>query len=368
MLIHGFPYKDVKQESNVVIYGCGVAGKEYIAQIEATSWCQVHYIIDNKRNIVEYKNIPVIDYDSFKKLANRNTYIIIIAIADTIQADSIIMELKQDGIPDSQIIYGDTMIKIPIECTNNAVKFDIIPVNTVDDEIVYIQKQLIKNNLMISEIPRSITNCGKKEEFICLLEKFTKSDSYYYLDMSRLISFMLNATKVIEHIEGSVAELGVYRGDTASVLASVCQRRTKKLFLLDTFEGFSQKDLVGIDQIKQKYYSETSTSYVKNVIGDIQNVYFIKGYFPDSAVEMPEEERYCFVHIDCDLYYPIKCGLEYFWPKLNGGGMIMIHDYASGHWKGATKAVDEFCDLNKVSVVLIPDLGGSAVLVKDRNL
>lgn len=368
MLIHSFPYKSVKQESNIVIYGCGITGKEYIAQVEASSWCHIHFIIDNGKKAMRYRNFPIMDYDSFKKLANRKTYIIVIAIADKNSAESIIEELKQDGISDNQIIWEDTLVKIPVECVKNAVQYDVIPAETnltVDAEMICIQKNMIQTNLMVSEIPRAITNCGKKEEFLDFLERFTNTNKYNYLDLSRLVNFMLNVERIIENIDGSVAELGVYQGDTAGILASICQKRNKKLFLIDTFEGFSKKDLVGIDQTKEKLFAETSISYVKESIGNIKNVYFIKGYFPDSATEIPEEEKYCFVHIDCDLYHPIKSGLEYFWNKLNQGGMIMIHDYSSGHWKGATKAVDEFCDLYGVSAVMMPDLGGSVVIVKD---
>lgn len=344
MLIHSFPYKRVKQESDIVIYGCGVAGKEYIAQVKATEWCHIHYIIDNGVKTVKYKDLPVLSHESFRKLENRNSYTIVIAMADQNAAAAVIKELKQDGMPDGQIIWEDTLIMMPAECTKNAVMSDISPIKNVDEGMADIEKQMIKSNLMVSELPRSITNCGRKEEFENLFLKFTNADKYNYLDMTRLVNFMLNITRTIENVDGSAAELGVYRGDTASILASICQRRNKKLFLLDTYEGFFEKDLTGVDSGKNKRYVDTSVSYVKDVIGDTENVYFIKGYFPDSAIGLPEEERYCFVHIDCDLYCPIKSGLEYFWPKLNTGGMIMVHDYSSGHWEGATKAVDEFCD------------------------
>lgn len=367
MLIHSFPYKSIKPESKIVIYGCGIVGKEYIAQIEATDWCQLRYIIDNGGNVTKYKNYPVITYEIFKRMSDRNTYRIVIAIADKRIAKHIIKELKLEGMPEGQIVWEDVLIKIPVECTKDAVKFDVIPFETVDDEMVCIQKQMIKSNLMISEVPRSITNCGRKEEFVNLLAKFTRANKYNYLDMPRLVNFMLNITKTIENIGGSVAELGVYQGDTASILASFCQKKSKKLFLFDTFEGFSQKDLIEIDRTREKLFAETSLAYVENIIEKSENVYFIKGYFPDSAIEISEDERYCFVHIDCDLYYPIKSGLEYFWPKLNVGGMIMVHDYSSGHWEGATKAVDEFCNLYNISVVLIPDLSGSVILTKNEH-
>ena len=229
MLIHGFPYKSVKQKSNIVIYGCGIVGKEYIAQIEASDWCHIHYIIDNGINDTKYKNFPVITYESFRKLADRHTFMIVISIADKNTVDSIIAELKQDGISDCRVVWEDLLVEIPVECTKDAVKLDEIPFEIADDEMICIQKQMIKSNLVVSEIPRSITNCGRKEEFINLLEKFTKENKYNYFDIHRLVNFMLNITKTIENIGGSVAELGVYRGDTASILAAFCKKSNKPL-------------------------------------------------------------------------------------------------------------------------------------------
>jgi hypothetical protein len=50
------------------------------------------------------------------------------------------------------------------------------------------------------------------------------------------------------------------------------------------------------------------------------------------------------------------------------GGVIFVHDYSSGHWPGATRAVDEFCAHNGLVGVLLPDKSGSIVLCKhDRD-
>jgi O-methyltransferase len=76
------------------------------------------------------------------------------------------------------------------------------------------------------------------------------------------------------------------------------------------------------------------------------------------------EDKFAFVSIDCDIYEPIREGLKFFWPRTVPGGMIFIHDYSSGYWPGATRAVDEFCQANRVRGMLLPDFAGSYVLVK----
>ncbi len=39
------------------------------------------------------------------------------------------------------------------------------------------------------------------------------------------------------------------------------------------------------------------------------NVFFIKGRFPDSLQEAPAMEEFAVVHIDCDLYAPASAGI-----------------------------------------------------------
>jgi len=54
------------------------------------------------------------------------------------------------------------------------------------------------------------------------------------------------------------------------------------------------------------------------------------------------EETYCFVNIDFDLYQPILAGLEYFYPRMVKGGIIVVHDYFSETYKGVKQAINEF--------------------------
>ena len=136
--------------------------------------------------------------------------------------------------------------------------------------------------------------------------------------------------------------------------------------MLDTFEGFPPADLTGIDADKPMAFQDTSIEAVRALVGDDQ-VHFIKGYFPDSAAELPDDARYALVHIDCDLYAPVKSALSYFYPRPVPGGFLVVHDYSSLHWNGAERAVDEFfADLSEF-VVPITDSAGSVVVRKLRD-
>lgn len=183
-------------------------------------------------------------------------------------------------------------------------------------------------------------------------------------DMARFFFFCLVYDQIVkEGLKGDLAELGVYKGNTAVLLAAIARRIGTTAYLLDTFGGFSPDDLQGIDRDKRMQFEDISLPAVRARVGE-QNVRFVAGHFPESAAELPEGARFCLVHLDCDLYAPFRAALAYFYPRLVPGGFLVMHDYSSLHWNGAEQAVDEFFADKPESIVPIPDGAGTVVVRK----
>lgn len=221
----------------------------------------------------------------------------------------------------------------------------------------------------ISYIPDSQVYFNSHPEFYYLVKKFTSNNNFNnYGDFPRLWFYILNIKQtLLDGIEGDFAELGVWRGNTAAILAFYASLNNKKLYLFDTFNGFSNDDLTGIDSDKEINFSDTSIELVKNVIGEHNDsCIYIKGRFPNSLLSANVSRKYSIVSIDCDLYEPIKSGLEFFYPLMPIGGIIFLHDYSSKFWNGSQKAIDEFCKENNEYLILLPDKSGSACLRKSH--
>ena len=77
-----------------------------------------------------------------------------------------------------------------------------------------------------------------------------------------------------------------------------------------------------------------------------------------------EDKKFCFVSIDTDLYAPVAAELSFFYPRLNSGGFIFVHDYNNDLFSGAKPAVQEFPSRNAVSFVPLTDRYGTAVFSK----
>jgi hypothetical protein len=64
-------------------------------------------------------------------------------------------------------------------------------------------------------------------------------------------------------------------------------------------------------------------------------------------------------YIDVDLYRPTWI-VEFFYPRLLDGGVMIFDDYGSAGFPGARKAVDEMLQRFRPSVSLYFPLGGGA--------
>lgn len=151
--------------------------------------------------------------------------------------------------------------------------------------------------------------------------------------------FMLyQLSRAVESCEGDIAEVGTYLGGTAHLLAKTSPG--KKVHIFDTFEGMPET-LAGVDRHVSGDFAETSLEKVKANLADCENVAFYKGIFPETAGPI-EDTRFSFVHIDVDIYQAVKDCLEFFYPRMDAGAIIVMDDYEMPSCPGVKKAVTEF--------------------------
>ena len=187
-------------------------------------------------------------------------------------------------------------------------------------------------------------------------------------DMSRFYMLYLNAWHVLaEGVPGDVIELGVFRGNSARILAEAARQHGRHTWLFDTFSGFDPRDLKGVDRNRPLSFAETSIPLVRTIVGDEATTY-VAGFFPDSLDQITMPAQIALAHIDVDLHAPMLAGLEHFYPRLAPGGMLILHDYSSGHWQGIRQAVDAFFADKPERPVLIPDKSGTAIVRRSYSV
>lgn len=225
-----------------------------------------------------------------------------------------------------------------------------------------------KSRLYVAYRPDSDVDLDAHPELRVLSEKWIWNNLVNNAgDLPRLYAISLNIKQVMaEGVPGDFAELGVYRGNSAAVLAHYAREHHRSVYLFDTFEGFEDSDLAGIDANKSREFDDTSLDLVRQNVGD-DSVTYIKGYFPASITDNVAARRFAIVHLDCDLYEPTKAALEFFYPRLSPGGLLIMHDYSSLWWDGTKKAIDEYLVHIADNLILTPDKSGTAMIRKSRS-
>lgn len=137
---------------------------------------------------------------------------------------------------------------------------------------------------------------------------------------------------------GAVAEVGIYKGGTARLLAATCP--DKPLHLFDTFEGMPETD-PSVDGHRTGDFADTSLKAVKTFVDGGARMHFHVGLFPDTAAPI-ENDRVCLVHVDVDIYQSVRACLKFFYPRLVPGGALVFDDYETERCPGVRKAIDEF--------------------------
>ncbi|MHA7967358.1 TylF/MycF/NovP-related O-methyltransferase [Paenibacillus sp. CAU 1782] len=238
---------------------------------------------------------------------------------------------------------------------------DGIPVITPSDIATHHYDKVYIGTIMDIDLLRQhLISIGVSENKI--------DDSFVSLSYKARIAFLKSQAELIKdsEIEGSCAECGVLSGSFAKVINETFPDRT--LYLFDTFEGFDQRDISmeltnGYSNSQAGTFGGfTSADAVIKSMPFPEKVVIKKGYFPDTTVGI--EDTFAFVNLDFDLYKPTLAGLNFFYPKLSNGGILLIHDYFSIRFKGAKQAVNEFCKSNALIPIPIGDLS-SVVIVKN---
>ena len=157
-----------------------------------------------------------------------------------------------------------------------------------------------------------------------------------------------SAARARRRSAGSMAEVGVYEGGSARL---ICEAKgDTDLHLFDTFGGLPVVD-DSQKRVHREHQYACSFASVQSYLGRFPRVFFHAGRFPDSAPAVGDTP-FSFVHLDVDIYQSTRDCLEFFYPRMVPGGVILSHDYSL--LSGVRKAVDEFLTDKPEGLIELP--------------
>jgi O-methyltransferase len=173
-----------------------------------------------------------------------------------------------------------------------------------------------------------------------------------------------SALRYVVHnrIDGDIVECGVWRGGSMMLSAltlGAAEGARRRLWLYDTFAGMSEPSDADVqamsglrarDVLAEAPRTEADPFWAIAPRATVESNMRATGYPADAVVyiEGPVEEtlpaeapdQIALLRLDTDWYESTKHELTCLWPRLAGGGVLIVDDY--GYWRGARRAVDEY--------------------------
>lgn len=203
-----------------------------------------------------------------------------------------------------------------------------------------------------------------------LSKRFEYENGFYATaDPSRFSKFIthLEFFKQTSTIRGEILEFGIFKGNSffrwIKFRDLLEQTSSRKVIGFDVFGDFPEAKFEGDKQRRDDFVEETnggksiSLEEMRELLEKqnlSKNVELIKG---DILVTLKDylnknpHLKISLLHIDVDLYEPVKEILEQLYDRVSTGGIIILDDY--GTFAGTNKAVDDFFN-NKAEVQKLP--------------
>ena len=160
---------------------------------------------------------------------------------------------------------------------------------------------------------------------------------------------VLSCAKGFKNRPGAFLEVGCYQGGSTKLICEM-KGSDRSFYVCDTFEGLPESTEKDKGVHRKAQYS-CSLESVSAYLSAYENVHFVKGLFPDSAAGMiPEDIQFAFVHLDVDLYEGTIKSLEYVFPRMVSGGVVLSHDYSI--LAGVKAAFHEFLEVHPECVLI----------------
>jgi len=159
----------------------------------------------------------------------------------------------------------------------------------------------------------------------------------------------------VKHLQGAIVECGVYKG------ASLCRfamyreiadgNQNRPIVGFDSFGEFPETEFEGDMELRQRFIdtagnSSISTEQLLEVLEKKncnRSVSLVEGDICQTVPKFVNDNpgfRIALLNLDVDIYEPSVTVLEYLFPLIEDGGILILDDYNS--FPGETKAADDY--------------------------
>jgi O-methyltransferase len=158
-----------------------------------------------------------------------------------------------------------------------------------------------------------------------------------------------HATKFAKTENYNLVECGVEWGYTAFFALKTLANNDKKInlfsmHLYDAWQDMREEELLESEYWHVNLYKNLDIeSTKKNLTEFKENLIFHQGYIPDSLTKKPvPPDAIFYLHIDLNSAKPTEHALEFFYPRLVAGGVILFDDYGWDAYEDTKNTIEDF--------------------------
>ena len=133
-------------------------------------------------------------------------------------------------------------------------------------------------------------------------------------------------------------------------------------YLFDTFCGVVEQQITCDDKGAHSNHYEECYAEVFQYFSKWSNIKLVRGVIPESLGSV-DISNVAYLSIDMNCALPEKAALEYFWPRMQHGGIILLDDYGWRGYENQKRIHDEFARSVGTEVLPLPT-GQGIILAK----
>lgn len=167
-----------------------------------------------------------------------------------------------------------------------------------------------------------------------------------------------------KQLEGDFVECGVNRGFLSKAIMTYldfANMPERRFFLFDTYSGLVPEMVGPEDTAAYRNDYEECYEFVKASFADYANVHIVRGPVPDT-LPSANISKVAYLSIDMNCTQPEIDALEYFWPLMVSGGLVVLDDYGFPGHEAQKAGADKVATSVGVKVLTLPT--GQGLLVK----
>ena len=136
----------------------------------------------------------------------------------------------------------------------------------------------------------------------------------------------------------------------------------KSFDLFDTYDGIPAEQITTRERERAALHKYVDCyDAAKADFAPFPNAKLVRGRVPDS-LDTVDIDRVAYLSIDMNIEKPERAAIEFFWPKISTGGVVVLDDYGFGGYEAQHDSMDEFAAKVGTSILTLPT--GQGLIIK----